>query len=115
MRISDWSSDVCSADLPVDVQNLVPAVAVRPAPAPEDSQHLRREGFVEFDEVDVAPAEAAAREQPFDRGHRTDSHSARVAAGGGGSVIPGARLAPEFVALALRHAQAPPCGDIPLA
>src|SRR3546814_17011305 len=91
MRISDWSSDVCSADLPVDVQNLVPAVAVRPAPAPEDSQHLRREGFVEFDEVDVAPAEAAAREQPFDRGHRTDSHSARVAAGGGGAVIPSAR------------------------
>src|SRR3546814_19670904 len=50
---------------PVDVQNLVPAVAVRPAPAPEDTQHLRRDGFASFDARDVAPAPDAAREQPL--------------------------------------------------
>src|SRR3546814_17900883 len=69
-RISDWSSDVCSSDL------------LRPAPALEHREHLRREGFVEFDEVDIVPAQPAAREQPLDGGDGADAHAAGVAAGG---------------------------------
>ncbi len=51
----------------VDVENLVPAVALRPAPALEHRKHLRREGFVQLDKVDVAPAKPVPSEQPLDR------------------------------------------------
>src|SRR3546814_584774 len=68
---------------PVDVEDFVPAVVLRPAPALEHREHLRREGFVEFDEVDIVPAQPAAREQPLDGGDGADAHAAGVAAGRG--------------------------------
>src|SRR3546814_15113665 len=67
---------------PVDVEDFVPAVVLRPAPALEHREHLRREGFVEFDEVDIVPAQPAAREQPLDGGDGADAHAAGFAAGG---------------------------------
>src|SRR3546814_11306369 len=83
-RISDWSSDVCSSDL------------LRPAPALEHREHLRREGFVEFDEVDIVPAQSAAREQPLDGGDGADAHAAGVAAGGRPAMEPGDGFETEF-------------------
>src|SRR3546814_9593389 len=91
MRISDWSSYVCSSDL------------------------LRREGFVEFDEVDVVPAETAAREQPFDRGDGADAHAAGVAARRRRAVIPGDGREAEFVELVLGDDEAGGGGVILLA
>src|SRR3546814_11513228 len=90
-RISDWSSDVCSSDL------------LRPAPALEHREHLRREGFVEFDEVDIVPAQPAAREQPLDGGDGADAHAAGVPAGGRPAMEPAAGFEPGFVEFVLGH------------
>src|SRR3546814_5712460 len=42
MRISDWSSDVCSSDLRVGVDNLVPALVVE-TPSPDRAFDLSEE------------------------------------------------------------------------
>src|SRR3546814_19171428 len=78
MRISDWSSDVCSSDL-----------------------HLRRKCFVELDEVDVAPANPGSREEPLDRGYRPHTHARGVAARRGPAREPARRLESEFGELVL--------------
>ena len=62
------------------VANCRAAVHVHPlrgrdrAPRPRG---LRREGFVQLDEVDVADRDAGAREQLLHRRHRADAHHAR--------------------------------------
>src|SRR3546814_14374611 len=48
---------------PVDVEELVPAGVLRPAPALEHRGTLRREGFVEFDEAHNVTAPPTPRER----------------------------------------------------
>src|SRR5262245_18306239 len=44
----------------------------------DDDEALRRESFVELDEVDVGDLDTRALEQLAHRGHRADPHHARV-------------------------------------
>ena len=64
----------------VDVENVATRIVVGPAPALQHGEHLRREGFVEFDEVDVAPLHAGAGEKTLHRRHRADAHARGIAA-----------------------------------
>src|SRR3546814_10357400 len=72
MRISDWSSDVCSSDLmtkrdsrPIDVEPLVPAIIRTPSPSLDYCQNLRREGFIELNQIDSV--HSLRREDPSRR------------------------------------------------
>src|SRR5690606_20360944 len=99
----------------VDVEDVVAAVILRPAPALKHGKNLRRKGLVEFDKVDIVPAKAAAREQSLDRRDRADAHPARIAAGCGRAVVPGNRLESELVELVLGDDKAGRRGIILLA
>ena len=49
---------------------------------PQDGQDLRREGFIQLDQLEVAELQAGAIQELADRGHRSDAHHARIDAGG---------------------------------
>ena len=59
-----------------------------------------------FDEIDVVPLEAGAREQPLDRRDRADAHARGIAAGGGPADEPAHRLEAVFGELVFRDNEA---------
>src|SRR3546814_16478412 len=80
MRISDWSSDVCSSDLrdraAVDVElGRVGAHLAQPG------ERDRCEGLVDLVEIDVVDGEAGAGQRPTRRPDRLLEHDDRIAAG----------------------------------
>src|SRR3546814_15261859 len=117
MRISDWSSDVCSSDLVLVVQymrqcagNARTRTAERMAErdrttADVDAVHALGElevfqhgdrlcgkRFVEFEVVDVAAIQTGTLQRLLRRRPRTDAHDRRVAAGRPHPADHGARL-----------------------
>ena len=85
----------------VDVEDIAAAVAVRPAPALEHREHLRGEGFVEFDETDIVPVVATPLEQALDCRHRADAHARRIAARRRPAAEPQHRREAQFLELVL--------------
>src|SRR3546814_1254353 len=92
MRISDWSSDVCSSDLH-PFQNAQVVAEARPQEAavvalaePVDVEHLRqlRAGLVERQPVAEVVGEVVAAERLHR--HRVAAHHADLAGGRGGGL-----------------------------
>src|SRR3546814_17660123 len=75
MRISDWSSDVCSSDLPVDAAD---EGALAGAAAADDAQHLARANF-ERDVVEGGDSGAAGSGKALADPVETDDRPRRAA------------------------------------
>ena len=65
--------------------------SIRQPELPGHGEHLSRESFVDFDDIDLRKLETCQRQHLLCRGHRTDSHDARLDACDGRPEHTGAR------------------------
>src|SRR3546814_13598606 len=78
MRISDWSSDVCSSDLPEEVEEEAARVAALPL-HPDKREDLRHLRIVAIDPVDARDFDDAVWAAPGASGDTSGGYQAIVA------------------------------------
>src|SRR3546814_9418655 len=78
MRISDWSSDVCSSDLPEEVEEEAARVAELPL-HPDKREDLRHLPIVAIDPVDARDFDDAVWAAPDESGDNSGGYQAIVA------------------------------------